>query len=85
MCINIETDFPNVVALLCFAGFNVAYLICLACPGRLLESLHCNRPFRLDSLELEMRTKYKLRVLIACSLVQCFLILLVPRAPYKSY
>jgi hypothetical protein len=52
VCMNIETDFPNVVALPCFAGFNVAYLICLALSGRLLERLQCDRPFRLGSLEL---------------------------------
>jgi hypothetical protein len=81
---NIETDFPKVVALPWIAGFNVAYLIRLACCSRLLEGLQCDRPFRLGSLKLEMRTKHKVRVLRTCSLMQCFAIFLVPRTSYKS-
>lgn len=61
MLVNTETDFPNVVALPWFAGFNIAYLIRLSCSSRLLQSLQCDRPFRLGSLELEMRTKHKLK------------------------
>lgn len=81
---NTERDFPNIVALPRIAGSKVAYLIRLASPSGLFESLHRDRPFRLGILELEMRTKRKVRVLRTCSLIQCFAIFLVPRTSYKS-
>ena len=84
MCMNTDRDFPNVVALPWVAGSKVAYLIRLASPSSLFESLQCDRPFRLGSLKLEMRTIHKTRVLRACSLIQCFAIFLVPRTFYKS-
>jgi len=84
MCMNTDRDFPNVVALPWDAGSKVAYLIRLASPSSLFESLQCDRPFRLGSLKLEMRTKHKARVLRACGLIQCFAVFLVPRTSYKS-
>jgi hypothetical protein len=84
MCTNTERNFPNIVALPWVAGSKVAYLMRLSSPSSLLESLQCDRPFRLGSLELETRAKDKVRVLNACIWIQSFAIFLVSRTFYKS-
>ena len=84
VCMNTDRDFPNVVALPWVAGSKVAYLIRFSSTSSLFESLQCDRPFRLGSLKLEMRTKHKARVLRACSLIQCFAVFLVRRTCNKS-